>query len=263
MNKVKQNKTKVYLIGAGPGDPELLTKKAERILSEADTVIYDSLVSRDIIRKIKKAVKIPAGRRKQRHSVSQQRVNELILENVMKGRVVARLKGGDPLIFGRAAEEMDFLEKHGISYEIVPGISAAQAAAACMKIPLTERGMSSSVIFCTGHPMNSVYIPPKNFKGTVVFYMAATVINEISKMFLKKGWPAGTPLAVASGVGTKPQKTYRLNLGTAAKRIKPFFSPATVIIGSVVNRQPRSAKKKESYDKYRIIPIKMGGVGNH
>lgn len=223
----------VFLIGAGPGDPGLLTKKAEKTLNQADVVIYDSLVSRGVLKLIKNAELIPAGRRKQKHTVSQRRVNELILENVHKGNVVARLKGGDPLIFGRAAEEMDLLDWHGIKYEIIPGISAAQAAASCMEIPLTERGKASSVIFCTGHPIGSATLPPKSFKGTVVYYMAAATMGEIARKLLKKGWDKKTHAAAVSCAGTSRQKAVRLSLGKIAKMAKPFPAPAVVIIGGV------------------------------
>lgn len=241
-NKAGKVNTRVFLVGAGPGDPELLTIKAVNILDRADVVIYDSLVSPDILRTIKKAEKIPAGKRKQKHSVSQEEINTLILENVKKGGIVARLKGGDPLIFGRAGEEMDFLDKHGIKYEIIPGISAAQAAASSLKIPLTERGKSSSVIFCTGHPLKNACIPAAGYRGTAVYYMAATVSGEIARKLLEKGWDKNTPAAVVSKISLRGRKVLRTGIGRLSKRKKVFESPALVIVGAAAGRRIQGRK---------------------
>jgi uroporphyrinogen III methyltransferase/synthase len=145
-------KGKVYLVGAGPGDPGLLSIKAMKILEKANVVIYDRLITRAILRLIpKKAEKIYVGKRSGKHTISQDKINEILIREARKGKVVVRLKGGDPFLFGRGGEEVQELRKSGIQFEVVPGITSALAAPAYAGIPLTHRKYASSLAIVTGH----------------------------------------------------------------------------------------------------------------
>lgn len=244
-NCVKKNKRgKVFLIGAGPGDSGLLTIKAKKILETADIILYDHLVSREIIRQIKNKNKIKTGKRKKKDSFIQTEINRLLLKYASEKKTIARLKGGDPFIFGRGGDEIEFLVSNGISCEVIPGITAAQAAAACIRIPFTKRGVSSSVIFCTGHPIHKAYIPDKNFPGTIIFYMAAATINKIIKKFLEKGWDKNTSIAVIQNATLPEQKIYIGNFKSIVKRKKGFLSPTIIMIGRVVNHQRNKNREK-------------------
>lgn len=202
---------KVYLIGAGPGDPELMTLRAVRMLSEADVVVYDRLVSAEILRLCPPdAELIAVGKSPTCHPVPQERINDILLEQALAGRIVARLKGGDPLIFGRGSEEAAHLRAHGIDIAYAPGITAAQGAASATGVPLTHRGLAGAVQYVTGH-RQAGQVLDLDWKRladpdcTLVVYMGVANIGQIAMGLMTEGLDPSTPvLAVAEA--TMPQE---------------------------------------------------------
>jgi len=221
----------VYIIGAGPGDPELLTIKAERVLGEADVILYDDLVSSELIERFH-AKKIYTGKRKDNHHFEQDAINEEILYHARQGKRVARLKGGDPFIFGSGGEEIEVLRKNGIRYEIIPGITAAHGASAYGEIPLTMRKISSSVAFCTGHPVNKIEVPDAD---TLVYYMVASSVHDVLEAVVKKGWDDHTRVAIVQNATRYNQQIFTGTLGELREREKTVYSPALLILGATVN----------------------------
>ncbi|NJO80260.1 MAG: uroporphyrinogen-III C-methyltransferase [Cyanobacteria bacterium RM1_2_2] len=235
---------KVYLVGAGPGDPGLLTLKGKALLEHADVVIYDALVSLPILNMISlRAERIDAGKRRGRHSSLQAETTQLLIEKAQTHAVVVRLKGGDPFIFGRGGEEVEDLVRAGIPVEVVPGITSGIAAPAYAGIPLTHRHYSSSVTFVTGHESVGKYRPQVNWQAlahgseTIVIYMGmhnlAQIVHELSTAGLK----SDTPVALVRW-GTRPeQETLFGTLETIIDRVvlTGFEAPAIVVIGQVVN----------------------------
>ena len=181
-----QDTGKVHLIGAGPGDPELMTLRALRKLKSADVVVYDRLVSSEILAMVPAQTRmIPVGKSPKCHPVPQDRINELLLNEARKGQTVARLKGGDPLIFGRGSEEVAFLRSHGIETDYTPGITAAQGASCAAGVPLTHRGLATSVQYVTGH-WQADKVLDLDWKRladpdtTLVIYMGVANIGQIA-----------------------------------------------------------------------------------
>ncbi len=217
----------VYIVGAGPGDPELLTIKAARVLHEADIILYDDLVSSDLVAQFS-ARKIYTGKRKDSHHFEQDAINEEILRHAREGKIVVRLKGGDPFIFGRGGEEIEVLRKNGIGYEIIPGITAAHGASAYTEIPLTMRKVSSSVAFCTGHPVSKIQVPDTD---TIVYYMVASTVREVLEAVASKGREDATPVAIVQNATRYNQKIITDTLGELRTGEKPVYSPALLIIG--------------------------------
>ncbi len=235
---------KVYLVGAGPGDAGLMTIKGKALLETADVVIYDALVSPEILTMINPlAEKIHAGKRRGRHSLLQSQTTELLIKKAQENAIVVRLKGGDPFVFGRGGEEMEDLIKAGVSVEIVPGITSGIAAAAYAGIPLTHRHYSSSVTFVTGHESSGKYRPAVNWsaiaKGseTIVIYMGIHNLAYIVEQLLTAGLNLSTPIALIRW-GTHPQQEELIGkLETIVEQVekKGFEAPAIVVIGAVVN----------------------------
>lgn len=232
----------VYLVGAGPGDPELLTFKALRLMQKADVVVYDRLVSQDILELVRRdAEKIYVGKAKNRHTLPQQQINELLASEALKGNRVVRLKGGDPFIFGRGGEEIETLVARNISFQVVPGVTAASGAASYAGIPLTHRDHAQSVVFATGHLRdNSIDLNWSALaqKGqTAVFYMGLTGLNIICSNLIKHGLPADTPIALIESATLPAQKVVTGTLTniqdqTGFADIKP---PTLIVVGTVVN----------------------------
>jgi uroporphyrinogen III methyltransferase/synthase len=218
---------RVSIIGAGPGDPELLTMKADRLLREADVILYDDLVSPELVDQYP-ALKIYTGKRKDCHHFEQDAINEEILRQAMQGRKVARLKGGDPFVFGRGGEEIEVLRRFGIRYEIVPGITAAHGASAYSEIPLTMRKVSSSVAFCTGHPVNRIQVPDAD---TLVYYMVASSVHDVLEAVLKKGRSLDTKVAIVQNATRYNQRIFTGTIRELMEREKSVYSPALLIIG--------------------------------
>ncbi|MEJ6484910.1 uroporphyrinogen-III C-methyltransferase [Nostoc punctiforme UO1] len=235
---------KVYLVGAGPGDPGLITLKAKGLLECADVVIYDALVSPAILAMINpQAEQINAGKRRGKHSLFQEETTQLMIEKAQDHAIVVRLKGGDPFIFGRGGEEMEELVNAGISTEVVPGITSGIAAAAYAGIPLTHRLYSSSVTFVTGHEAAGKYRPKVNWNAiahgseTIVIYMGIHNLPYIVEQLSAAGLDVETPIALVRW-GTRPEQEELIGtLRTIVEQVEQtgFGAPAIAVIGQVVN----------------------------
>ncbi|MBS1190090.1 MAG: uroporphyrinogen-III C-methyltransferase [Rhodocyclaceae bacterium] len=232
---------KVWLVGAGPGDPGLLTVKAAGLIARADAIVYDHLVGPGIIDQARPdARKVYAGKQASRHSLPQEAINRLLVDLAREGLSVVRLKGGDPFIFGRGGEELETLAASGIPFEVVPGVTAAAGCAAYGGFPLTHREHAQGVTFVTGHLKdNTVDLdwPALARPGhTVVFYMGISAAAEICRQLIAHGLAADTPAAVVRNGTLSSQETLLATLGTlpeaiARSGIKP---PALIVVGSVV-----------------------------
>lgn len=235
---------KVYLVGAGPGDPGLLTLKGKALLEYADVVIYDALVSPQILAMINpQAEQINAGKRKGMHSMLQEEITQLLIDKAQSATVVVRLKGGDPFVFGRGGEEMEELLQAGISVEVVPGITSGIAAPAYAGIPLTHRAHSSSVTFVTGHEGAGKYRPAVNWQAiaqgseTIVIYMGIHNLAYIVEQLQQAGLDLDTPVALVRW-GTRPEQAELTGtLSTIVQQVEAaqFGAPAIAVIGSVVH----------------------------
>jgi uroporphyrin-III C-methyltransferase len=235
---------KVYLVGAGPGDPGLMTLKGKGILECADVVIYDALVSPQILAMINPiAEKIDAGKRMGRHSMLQENTTQLLIEKAQTNAVVVRLKGGDPFVFGRGGEEMQDLIAAGVSVEVVPGVTSGIAAPAYAGIPLTHRDYSSSVTFVTGHESAGKYRPKVDWSSiahaseTIVIYMGVHNLPHIVPELCAAGLSKDTPVALIRW-GTRPEQEELIGtLGTIVEQVEAanFGAPAIAVIGNVVN----------------------------
>lgn len=233
----------VYLVGAGPGDPELLTLKAVRLLGEADVVVYDRLVSPEILDLIPSGVtRIPVGKAPGHHCVPQEQINALLVASARNGRRVVRLKGGDPLVFGRGSEEALHLRRNGVPFEIVPGITAASAATAYAGIPLTHRGLSRVVQLVTGHLRDgeALDLPWEALaRGdtTIAIYMGLGNLSEITGRLIGCGLDPLTPAAAIQSGTTLQQRRVLATAETLAERVRAasLEAPVLVVIGRVVD----------------------------
>jgi uroporphyrin-III C-methyltransferase len=235
---------KVYLVGAGPGDAGLMTLKGKALLETCDVVLYDALVSDEILAMINPiAEKIHAGKRRGHHSLLQEETTQLLIEKAQSHAIVVRLKGGDPFIFGRGGEELADLRSHGIEVEVVPGITSGIAAPAYAGIPLTHRDFSSSVIFVTGHESAGKYRPEIQWTAiaqaaeTIVVYMGLHNLPEIVSKLILAGLPDSTPVALIRQ-GTRADQSELIgclsNIVELVQETK-FAPPAIAVIGNIVN----------------------------
>lgn len=236
---------KVFLVGAGPGDPELLTLKAARILRDADAVVYDKLISPEILAHIpEKAIKYYAGKSKSQHLMKQEEINALLVDLALNSglETIVRLKGGDPFIFGRGGEEIEALAQNQVEYEVVPGITSASACAASIGLPLTHRDYVSGVHFFTGHGCKEIE-PGLDWKilasedKTLVIYMGLTNLKIITERLVEHGMSPDTAAVIIEN-GTLPNQRHRFsNLAGLPEIIErdEFKSPSLVIIGKVVS----------------------------
>ena len=250
---------KVYLVGAGPGDPELLTLKAARLLERADIIIHDGLVSQEILDLASPSARlISVAKQRSRHSVPQDEINRILVREAGKGQLVVRLKGGDPFIFGRGGEEADDCVAAGVAVEVVPGISAALGCAAQARMPLTHRDASSAVSFVAGQCKG---LSDQNWSGlagkgrTLVIYMGVANAEAIVEKLIADGAAPDLPVAVLEN-GTRSDfralRTLLTDLGDLVRREK-VRSPALLVVGEV-------ARYGDAEDKFREY-AQMAGVG--
>ncbi len=227
---------RVYLVGAGPGDPNLLTLAALKVIKKADVVLYDRLVDKRIIKLIpEKVKKIPVGKKVGEDSDEKQsEIHSLIKKYYSMGKNVVRLKGGDPFLFGRGGEEIIFMRKENIKYKVIPGISSAIGVPTAVSLPLTHRDFSSSLLILPGHLKKGTepdWAKLANFDGTIVILMGASRIRDIADKLIKNGKDPLTPICAIMDGTTRKQRIVISSLGD----IKNVKAPAVIVIGKVVS----------------------------
>ncbi|WP_020181311.1 siroheme synthase CysG [Methylopila sp. M107] len=244
----------VWLVGAGPGATDLLTLRAQRVLQEADVIVHDALVPPDLIAMGRRdAHRISVGKRKGRHEVTQGEIGEILVREAKAGRRVVRLKGGDPMVFGRVGEEMAALSAAGVPHEIVPGVTAAFAAAASAKAPLTLRGLSSSLVFATGHDLDGRTLP--DWAGlalggaTVAVYMGRTVAGAVAERLVEAGLSLDTPVAAVENASRADETIFAGTL-----RDLPALADRGDVTGPVLILIGRALAEAEQVDAAPIVP---------
>ena len=236
----------VYLVGAGPGAPDLLTLRAARLLERADIVFHDALVHPQTLSLAARATKIAVGKRCGRHSTAQRFINKRLVDAAAKFEVVVRLKGGDPMLFGRAQEEIDALSTAGIDYEVVPGITAASAASADLGVSLTQRGRARHVCFVTprvgrDEPDND-WVSGVNAADTAVIYMGAGLADSIAARLIARGRDAGTPAALVENASLPGRRILFGALRDLPRMAQEAGAgPALIVLGEVLRDAASSA----------------------
>lgn len=247
----------VWLVGAGPGDPDLLTRKAERLLQSADVVFHDALVGKGVLGLVSRhAVKVNVGKRSGRHSVRQETIDSLLVTAALAGQRVVRLKGGDPSMFARSAEEMAALGAFGIDVRICPGITAASAAAASARISLSLRGVARRVQFVTAHarrgePLDLDWQTLADGQSTLAFYMGREAATEISARLLEAGLPADTPVLIACNVSLENERLLatRLDLMALATAALAQDAPTLILVGEAAAPRQLAAPRELLHDR--------------
>jgi len=270
----------VWLVGAGPGDPDLLTLRALQVLQSADAILHDRLVSDDVLALARRdAERIAVGKIPGCRQNNQERINSLLIELAASGKRVCRLKGGDPFIFGRGGEEFDAVTGAGYSCHVVPGITAAAGCAASAAIPLTHRDAAQSVVFVTAHGKDSLdrleWRSLARDRQTIAFYMGVRRFSEISEQLIAHGRSASTPIAIIENGTTPQQRVVRGRLGqlvsvATTHRIK---APSMLIIGKVAELRDESVQRKSSTSvehgyaerlgRIHVLPNGLAGQGDH
>ncbi len=232
---------KVYLVGAGPGDPRLLTLRAAEVIQASDVIVYDYLVNPEVLAHARRGVElIYVGKRAGQKSISQEEINRLLIHHALAGRTVTRLKGGDPFIFGRGGEEALALAEAGIDWEIIPGISSGIAAAAYAGIPLTHRDHASSVAFITGHDSEKKrravdWSRMAQAADTLVIFMCAETIAAIARKLILAGRSPATPIAIIRWGTFEHQEVFVGSLADIAETDMEIAPPAIAVVGDVVS----------------------------
>jgi uroporphyrin-III C-methyltransferase len=253
--------SKVYLVGAGPGDPELLTVRAHKLLCTADVILYDDLVSPEILQlAAPDALVINVGKRCGEKHVTQEQIHALMIAFASRGKLTVRLKSGDPLLFGRANEEMEALESAHVEFEVVPGVTAALAAAATARVSLTDRRCASSVVFTTGHHAASKGKPDwrrlARPDATLAIYMPGSDYASLGMDLLAAGLSANTPCLIISRIASPEQRSYATTLGKlSGQRILP--APALLLVGHVAGRKqsaPHPAQARIPLHEEPVLP---------
>lgn len=231
----KAEKGKVYLVGAGPGDPDMLTVHAATLIETADWVFHDDLVAPEILKLARESTIKNVGKRCGSKSVTQHDINELLIRHARAGDSVVRLKVGDPMLFGRAGEEIDALNAASVAFEIVPGITAAFAAAAAIHVPLTDRRLASKVIFLTGHRATEEgpgwgHLPDD---ATLVIYMPGSDYAHLSSQIIASGFGPDTPCIVVSNVATPKEQSLHTTVGKLSQTA-PLHAPCVILAGNAL-----------------------------
>ena len=242
---------KVYLVGAGPGAPDLLTLRAARLLERADVVFHDALVHPEVLAIASRARIVPVGKRCSRISTEQRFINRALVEAAARYDIVVRLKGGDPMVFGRAQEELDALAAHGVDCEVVPGVTAALAAAAELKISLTQRGVSRSVVLAT--PRIGTEEPPGRWASgvaaadTAVLYMGVGEAELLANALQQAGMPGRTPVAIVQSASSPACTTLHTTLQELPQRAAelPPGGPTLLVLGEVLRPASRAEQSSE------------------
>lgn len=243
----------VYLVGAGPGDPDLLTFRALRLMQKADVVLYDNLVSKPVLDMTRRdAQRIFVGKQRGNHTLPQEEINDLLVRLAREGRRVLRLKGGDPFIFGRGGEEIEKLAEHNIDFQVVPGITAASGVSAYTGIPLTHRDHAQSCLFVTGHlkegKMDLDWKQMARPQQTIVVYMGLQGLKTLCSKLVEHGLPATTPIAIVQQGTTQNQRVVSGTLATLPQdpEVAQLCAPTLIIVGSVVSLREKLAWFKPS-----------------
>jgi len=246
MSSLSSTLGKVYLVGAGPGAADLITVRGAALLAKADVVFHDALVEEAMLAYCPQAEKIAVGKRCGKHSTAQKFINKRLVDAARKHQVVVRLKGGDPMIFGRADEEITELEEAGIEVEVVPGITAALAAAATLKQSLTLRGVARSVAFSTQAKATDSTALPLPTADTVVIYMGRDEAVTIAHQLLEQGRPATLPVRIIEAISTERERSLALTLGEmAAGQATDWFdgqAPALLLVGAVFGNRLQNSE---------------------
>lgn len=236
----------IWLVGAGPGDPELLTRKAERLIAGASVIFFDALVGPGVLELARPETRlVSVGKRSGRHSRGQGEIDRLIVAAALAGERVVRLKGGDPAIFGRAAEELEAARAVGVPVSICPGVTAASAAAAGLGQSLTLRGLARKLVFVTAHaranePLDLDWQALADPAATLAFYMGKAAAGEVSRQLIAAGLPPGTPVALVENASLPTERRFhtRLDLLPLAARTALGDGPAILLIGTALRQEP-------------------------
>jgi uroporphyrin-III C-methyltransferase len=230
-------KGKVYLVGAGPGDPDLLTIRAASLMQTADCVFHDDLVAPEILKLAHKDASVEnVGKRCGNKTITQEQINQLLIEKAQSGYSVVRLKTGDPMLFGRAGEEIEALQAVAVAFEVVPGITAGFAASAMLHVSLTDRRLASKVIFLTAHRAKSgeeVRFGPLPSDATLVIYMPGSDYSRLAKQLADAGIKPKTPCMIVSGVSTPQEQMLRTSVHELA-HVSPLPAPCVVLVGEAL-----------------------------
>lgn len=259
LEDVRQNWGSVSVAGFGPGNAELITVKALKALQNADVIFYDDLLDATLLDEFT-AEKIYVGKRSSRHAFRQELINEQLWRAAVSGKKVARIKGGDPLIFGRGIEEYHYLKARLVEAEIVPGISSALAAAADSLVPLTARGVSSSVAFLSGHDLEKIVIPKAD---TLVFFMGAAQQPQLAQKLIHLGWSPQTPVAVVQNASYSHREIRRYTLKSLSVADDCLLSPVIILVGWTASANPDDKPKKWLYTDNNISDFQESGLSVH